>query len=63
MSKVWKLITGRVKRLFNTDLLFIIGAGLGFYGVYQVYQPAAYILLGGGCIYLGIQAERRKTKT
>ena len=43
-----------------TDILLFIGAGLAFYGIYLIYKPAAFIILGAGVIYLAIMREGEK---
>ncbi len=47
-------------KLALTDILLLLGAGLVFYGVYRIYEPAAFILIGTGLIYWAIQLERGK---
>ncbi len=50
---------GKVKFPFDfTDCMIIAGGGLVCYGVYQVYPPASFIILGAGLIYWAIQIER-----
>ena len=57
----------KIKRIFNTfknslkgkfelkDFAMLIGAGLLFYGIWLIYPPAAYIVIGVGVIYLGVK--------
>ncbi len=45
-------------KLDFSDCMILMGGGLVFYGVYQVYQPASFIILGAGLIYWAIQIER-----
>ena len=37
------------------DLMLFIGAGALFYGIYLIFPPAAFIVIGSGCIYLGMR--------
>lgn len=46
----------------KSDCLLLIGVIAVFFGVYQIYPPAAYIVLGLGCIFLGGYTAYLKTK-
>ena len=37
------------------DFVLLIGAGLLFYGLFLIYPPVAYIIIGGGLLYLGVK--------
>ena len=43
------------KKFGLKDLLILIGAGVLFYGVWLIYPPAAYILIGMSLIFLGVR--------
>ena len=49
-----------LKQFSFTDYLFVIGAASAFYGVFCIYKPAAFILLGAGLIYMAIRLEKEK---
>ena len=49
-----------VKQFSFTDYLFVIGAASAFYGVFCIYKPAAFILLGAGLIYMAVRLEGQK---
>jgi hypothetical protein len=52
---------GRMKGFIDiTDGMILAGSGLLFYGIYQIFPPAAYIILGIGLIFWAIQIERGK---
>ena len=59
MSKI-KNILYRFKNKFKIkfeiqDFAMLIGAGALFYGIWLIYPPAAYIVIGVGIIYLGVK--------
>ena len=35
------------------DVAIMIGTGMVFFGLYLIYPPAAYIVIGAGIIYIG----------
>ena len=37
------------------DFMLLLGAGALFYGIWLIYPPAAYIVIGVGVIYLGVR--------
>ncbi len=37
------------------DLALLLGAGALFYGIWLIYPPAAYIVIGVGVLYLGVK--------
>ena len=49
-----------LKQFSFTDYLFVIGAASAFYGVFCIYKPASFILLGAGLIYMAIRLEKEK---
>ena len=57
-----KTIGKAIKKLKSAgnDVLMLAGVGLVFYGVFLIYQPAAFIVLGAGLVYWAIQLERGK---
>lgn len=59
MKNGLKKIVRRVIPPFNfADIILLIGTGSVFYGAFLIYQPAAYLLLGAGLIYMAIRMER-----
>ena len=51
-----------LKQFSFTDYLFVIGAASAFYGVFCIYKPASFILLGAGLIYMAVRLEGSKEK-
>ena len=49
-----------LKQFSFTDYLFVIGAASAFYGVFCIYKPASFILLGAGLIYMAVRLEKEK---
>jgi len=49
-------IKNKLKGKFELkDFILLIGAGLLFYGLFLIYPPVAYIIIGGGLLYLGVK--------
>lgn len=48
--------------LILDDLLLITGFGYVFYGVYQIYEPAGFIVLGSCLCGLAYLVAKRKEK-
>ncbi len=56
----FKNILNRFKNKFKIkfdirDFALLLGAGALFYGIWLIYPPAAYIVIGVGVIYLGVK--------
>ncbi len=60
MKKVIKKMTQAISHIDLADLFMVLGAGLAFYGVFLIYRPASFLLLGAGLIYTSIKLERDK---
>ena len=59
MKKLWKKIRGLAK-LDSSDVLLILGTVSAFYGIYCIYPPVAFIVLGVWAVVISILIERGK---
>ena len=59
-GKLKKLLKSGLAKVDVSDVLLLLGAGSGFYGLFCIYKPVAFIALGVGLIYWAIQLERGK---
>jgi hypothetical protein len=44
----------------HNDIFVLAGAGLVAAGIWQIYQPAAFIAVGLGLLWLGLPRTRSK---